>query len=162
MTRLLALRFSQATAKGLNSTPAENPPAPQVIPEFDSSKDCGSLEVPVASWSEGQSRPAVLQHGDLIRGYFKGFDISKKIGQLYDSLRLLTRRLGSTFATPFTTSVRVSIGGSGQCHLGEKYINLSRRGWLWSVSVLRFFRGLASKNSHELFDVKKTYLELCC
>ena len=60
----------------------------------------------LASWSEGQSREAVLQHGDLLSNYFIGMQkMTSKFRSMYKNLHLLTKRLGSSFVTAWSDSL---------------------------------------------------------
>ena len=60
----------------------------------------------LASWSEGQSREAVLQHGDLLSNYFIGMQkMRSKFRSMYKNLHLLTKRLGSSFVTAWSDSL---------------------------------------------------------
>ena len=66
----------------------------------------------LASWSEGQSREAVLQHGDLLSNYFIGMQkMTSKFRSMYKNLHLLTKRLGSSFVTAWSDSLMQGMQG---------------------------------------------------
>lgn len=100
----------------------------------------------LASWSEGQDRKSVLRHGDLLNGYFVGFEhISATMGQLYESMRLLTKGMNSNYLIPWRNSLMQGMQGFADSWLHSHISKFSATDGMP--------RTLSSQGAHTIDDV---------